>query len=57
MIYDIFYMFLLKYNNIEKGQIRNKSDDLELDLDSSNNKKYKVENIKGSTIYIKEVQE
>lgn len=57
MIYDIFYMSLLKYNNIEKGQIRNKSDDLELDLDSSNNKKYKVENIKSSTIYIKEVQE
>lgn len=57
MIYDIFYMSLLKYNNIEKVQIRNKSDDLELDLDSSNNKKYKVENIKGSTIYIKKVQE
>ena len=49
-IYKIFYVLLLKYNAIKK-QI-NKS---QLNFKIDNNKKYKINDINNSTIYIKEL--
>ena len=49
-------MSLLEQNTIKKKQINELFPEPELEFDISNNKKYKIETIKNSIIYIKKTE-
>lgn len=57
-IYNIFHIFLLKWDTIKREQIDKKLANLDtnLKLDLKNDKKYKVESIKDNAIYVKKAQ-
>ena len=52
MIHDIFYMLLLEQETTKKRQVDKNV--IELDIANHNNRKYKVEVIYNSAIYMKE---
>lgn len=49
-IYNVFYISLLKHDTTKKRQIDDKFANLELELDTGDNKEYKVESIKDSAV-------
>lgn len=55
-MYNIFNVSLLDNEITKKRQIKKKVKNLESNLYSSNDKKYKMINIKDSPIYVKKTQ-
>lgn len=57
MIYDIFYISLLKQNTTKKKRVNNILSDPKQEFKTGNNKEYKVvQSIINSIIYIKKIK-
>ena len=54
-IYDVFYVSLLEYDTIKKGQIDETTTQLKFET-GNNGKKYKVEAIRNSAVYARELE-
>ena len=55
-IYDVFHMSLLEQDTTRKGRMNELLLEPEPEFDTSNNKKYEVEEIIDSVIYVKEAK-